>query len=237
MKLEKAKPRSLVEVVVDQLERAILDGEIRSGEKLPATQELQASLGVGRNTLREALSVLSQKGLVEIRQGAAGGIFVRRLGPDQLRESLALMMRQGKVPWRQLIEFRLDLDAIITRRAAMAATERDIADLQAIVARGRELLKAEPVDWRKLLDIDQRIHYALAGMSRNAIHEWVMQTVLDHMHSYFDVFVRRREEFARRSFDDMARVVEALAGGDVERTVALGQSHVLIGFDYFEEID
>ena len=55
------------ESVIQQVESAILQGRYAAGDRLPAERELQGLLDVSRNTLRESLRVLEQKGLVEIR--------------------------------------------------------------------------------------------------------------------------------------------------------------------------
>ena len=73
----KAKQSRIFQDVVDQIQGAILDGQIKPGDKLPAERELGEMLGTSRGTLREALRVLEQKGLIEIRLGVGGGAIVK----------------------------------------------------------------------------------------------------------------------------------------------------------------
>src|SRR5690606_4192493 len=67
-----------VEEVVERISRAILLGLVVDGEQLPTEVEFAHQLGVSPMTLREALAVLRQRGLVETRRGRDGGTFVRR---------------------------------------------------------------------------------------------------------------------------------------------------------------
>ena len=60
------RPRVHQTVVAD-LARRILSGEIPAGHVLPSMQELSAELGVSRSAMREAVKVLSAKGMVEVR--------------------------------------------------------------------------------------------------------------------------------------------------------------------------
>lgn len=66
-----------MEAVVQRLSDSIALGMLRDGEQLPAQQDLAAELGVSLVTLREALSQLQQRGLVETRRGHGGGSFVK----------------------------------------------------------------------------------------------------------------------------------------------------------------
>ena len=69
--------RPLSVQVRDRLEDAIRDGALRPGERLPGEHELAERLSVGRSTLREALRLLEQDGMVEVRHGK--GRFVSAL--------------------------------------------------------------------------------------------------------------------------------------------------------------
>jgi DNA-binding FadR family transcriptional regulator len=65
------------DAVVDRLSRAIDLGLIAHGEQLPSEADLAGQLGISTVTLREALAVLRQRGLVETRRGRGGGSFVK----------------------------------------------------------------------------------------------------------------------------------------------------------------
>jgi GntR family transcriptional regulator len=58
------------------LERLIVSRKLRAGDKLPSEVEIAAALGVSRMTLRQALSTVESKGLIERRRGRFGGSFV-----------------------------------------------------------------------------------------------------------------------------------------------------------------
>ena len=78
-----AKSHPLYQDTVEQIENAILKGSLKSGEKLPPERELRETMLISRTTLREALKVLKQKGLVEIKLGSKGGAYVKNPGIDQ----------------------------------------------------------------------------------------------------------------------------------------------------------
>ena len=64
----------MVQIVIDRISGAIIDGELRPGDKIPTEPELSAMFNVGRNTVREAIRILVAYGVLEIRR--AEGTFV-----------------------------------------------------------------------------------------------------------------------------------------------------------------
>ena len=101
-----ARQSRIFEDVIDQIQEAILTGELSVGDKLPAERNLKEMFRTSRGTLREALRVLEQKGLITIKTGTNGGAIVKCPTTDQITESLTLLLRYEKVSLRDLAEFR-----------------------------------------------------------------------------------------------------------------------------------
>ena len=62
-------PTDLHEQVAAEIRRAIADGEVKPGERLPPAMDLAAVAGVNRNTVLRALRVLRDEGLLDLRRG------------------------------------------------------------------------------------------------------------------------------------------------------------------------
>jgi DNA-binding FadR family transcriptional regulator len=160
-----------------KLEAAILEGRLNPGERLPSEREMQGQFGTGRGVVREAIQVLKQKGLLEVRKGAKGGAYVRRLDVANVSESLALFLKQHPVGKEQLIEFRESMDRTITLLAIARATPDEKAHLLEEALRFEGLLREPEPDLAATGEQDRRLNIMLARMARNSLFEWVMQAL------------------------------------------------------------
>jgi len=95
---QEAKQNRIFQDVIVQIQEAILQGKLKAGDKLPPERELKEMFKTSRGTLREALRVLEQKGLIRIKTGVNGGAIVKPLTTHQVSESLALLIRYQSEP-------------------------------------------------------------------------------------------------------------------------------------------
>ena len=74
------KSKLLAEQVEEQIYHFILDTPLSPGSKLPNEFELGEKFGVGRSTIRDAVKLLSSKGIVEVRRGSGTYVLTTALG-------------------------------------------------------------------------------------------------------------------------------------------------------------
>jgi DNA-binding FadR family transcriptional regulator len=151
------------EQVIEQIERLIVEHRLSENEALPSERELAAMLGVSRNILREGLSVLGQKGLVETLPGRR--TRVARPGFRELRSTVDLMVRVGDISLMELSEVRSILEPEIAARAAKRATAVQIEELEAITAT-LEALHDDPAGH---VAADRSFHRAIATIAGNSL--------------------------------------------------------------------
>ena len=70
------KTEKISDHIIGQIRDVILSGRLKPGDRLASEKELVAQFGVSKASVREALRALEAMGLVEIRKGVSGGIFV-----------------------------------------------------------------------------------------------------------------------------------------------------------------
>lgn len=161
--LTPVRKHGLVQEVVNKLEAVVRSGTFEVGTKLPPEPQLQAQLGVGRTTLREAVSVLAHAGMLEVRQG--DGTYVRAKTMSN-RELAHLLERAHAL---EVLAVRRALDIEIVRIAALARSERDVVELTEIVERMSGILQSPNRDPDAFADAGAELHLAVAASTHNEV--------------------------------------------------------------------
>jgi len=150
------------EGVVLRVSQAIKLGLLGDGEQLPPEAEFAAQLGVSAMTLREALAMLRQQGLVETRRGRTGGTFVRRLAetqPSLLRDRLLALTVE------ELRDLADEQGAVSGAAARLAATRAPTSSVRRLFTLANELSTATTAAARIRADSRFHIEVALAARS------------------------------------------------------------------------
>lgn len=150
------------EAVVRRLGSAIAMGIIADGEQLPAETQLAASLNVSTVTLREALSDLRARGLLETRRGRGGGSFVRASDDALTSLSQARLRELGSADLREFGDVRVAISGTAARLAAERATGPEIDRLRRSVARLNSA--SDPAEHRR---IEGRYYIDVAAVSQS----------------------------------------------------------------------
>jgi DNA-binding FadR family transcriptional regulator len=151
----------LVDQVIDQFKGEIASGAWTVGSKIPPEPVLSDSLGVGRNTIREAVKALHHAGLLECRQG--DGTYVR--ATSEMSGAVRRRLRSAKLI--EILELRRALEV---EAARLAATYRDNADIAAIEAdclRRDAAIAAADHDAFVKADLD--FHTAIVEATHNSV--------------------------------------------------------------------
>jgi len=223
---KKARQHRIFQDVVEQIQESILNGDLRAGEVLPPERELREQFQVSRGTLREALRVIEQKGLIEIKLGAAGGAIVRPMSSDQLSESLALLIRSQSVSLYHLAEFRQGMEGNVAALAAHRASESDVLDLKSLLRRAETILNRPNLDWQAFVRVDIQFHQAMARLSGNPVYIFVLQTIQNNIDPYYERFLPRQRETLLENYRDLEALVQAVESRQPEKARALAESHV-----------
>jgi GntR family transcriptional regulator, transcriptional repressor for pyruvate dehydrogenase complex len=175
---EPVATRRTFEEAVEQIAEKIKAGDLHGGDRLPSERDLAAQMRISRPTLREAIKTLSEAGVLEVRRGHAGGIFVRsELVPRELvrsRQEIRFSEVAGVLEARRLLEPR------VAQLAAVHATEEDFAAMATTIERQRELAASEDFLSHEdlFLQLDLKFHLAMARATRNSTIVGFMRQIL-----------------------------------------------------------
>src|SRR5580765_3211128 len=116
------RTRRTFEDVVGQIVELIQSGQIKEGDFLPGERTLAASMQVGRPTVRLAIELLSETGVVAVHPGRVGGIQVISMWvPDQLFQREHDAMHPAEI--FEALEARRTLEPRVAQLASLRATE------------------------------------------------------------------------------------------------------------------
>jgi len=222
----KMKPKKSYQHVVEQIQSAIFNGELVEGERLPSEMKLKELFDTSRGTVREALRVLEQKGLVRIRPGVKGGAHIEPANTQAIQEGMAVLIRHKKISLDHLAEFRELLEGQAAEQAAASALPGDIAQLHHILTRIRAHARTGPEDWDCFNELDALFHQTLARMGGNPLIQANLATIHENVHTYFRQFLPFSQALLETDIEDLAGILKAVENGRVKEAGELARNHV-----------
>ena len=221
MKEETTQQGKAYERVITYIKSEILKGNLKQGEKLPPERELAEKLGVGRNSVREALRTLSLMGFISSTQGA--GNFVSCDIEKNLAESTQMMMLLGATDYRQVSELRQGLESEAVRLAAQRITQAQLNELEDLVWKLRE-----ENDLARSTALDKRLHYLIGEAAGNPLIMVILRAMsetIDDFISHMREKMMEDEVYRKRLQDSHQGIVLALQDHNGAEAVRMMREH------------
>ncbi len=207
------------EEVTERIKRAILLGEFKAGDKLPAERDLAKQFQVSRVAIREALRKLEHSGFIVTRQGATGGTYVTDLTFEYLANAFLDLFLSDKIGIPELYQVRLFLEPEIARLAALAITP-------GYAQRLKEALQDEELPAKNLwedIELTTAVHYVLAEMCGNRFFEAILRSSMRLTHRVIEVV--NPEPYTLHPRGIHRPIVEAVLSGDAEAASSAMKKH------------
>src|ERR1700761_139797 len=169
--------KSLAEEVAARLQEQISLGHYRVNDKLPIEPELMKLFGVGRSSIREAIKLLTNSGLLRVQQGV--GTFVEQVTAG--KEPIDQRLKRADI--QQLDEVRQLLEMKIAEKAAINRTEKNIEAIGAHLL-SRKLAATQGLI-EECIEADIQFHVAIAEASKNEILADLYRTTSVHLKNWF----------------------------------------------------
>ncbi len=222
---------SMVQRVINRLTDAMINRQLRPGDKLPTELELASSFGVGRNTVREAIKILTSFGVLEIRRPE--GTFVAEGFSDKMIDPLLygiILDQTDSID--ALKELREGIDLGILRLAVEKAEDADIEEL----SRCLDALKAElkAGDPERIFQADDDFHTAIARAAHNTLYSRIGDLVRKLTSEMRMRTIRNMKNMGK--LDEMEHAHEVLFQAVRERRDASERADMLVD-GYFYQYD
>jgi GntR family transcriptional repressor for pyruvate dehydrogenase complex len=207
----RVKQGRIYEAVVDQLQNLIVSEKLQPGDKLLPERELAQRFGVSRTAVRDAIRVLSERGLVDVRPGA--GTFVVREISDTVVESMGLLFQIEKSSHEALHEVREILEVEMAGIAAERATESDME----MIEKAFEEMQSNVNDPARFIEADLAFHLAIAEATHNKMFLILLNPIIDLLQNSRRMIVAvpegpaRAMECHRQVLDGIRRKAKAKA--------------------------
>lgn len=212
----------LSEEVVNYLMEQILTGRLQPGDRLPSERNLADSLGVSRTVVREAIKVLSEKGLLAVRVGK--GAYVTSPSSRSITESIKLIFHLERGTVENVIEIRKFLEIPLAGIAAQRATPQNLAEMHNLMSRMAELIGDESA-YIHYIQIDLEFHLAIARATQNPLFILLIKPVIDLMQKTRLIITRAPNSYERSHFHHNA-IYTAIASGDEVAARAAMAAHL-----------
>ena len=227
------RPAKIGDAIADHLEKLILEGVLRPGEKLAAERELADKLDVSRPSLREALDKLQSKGLIETTK--SGSVVAQFLAP--LTRPLAQLFADKPRITADYFEYRRIIEG---QAAALAATRATDVDRAAIEECCKRMKSAnEKGDPSEEASADADLHQVIYKSAHNVVLMHVMRVFSELLRN--DILYNRNQLYQRFGVRDQLlkqhlAIAEAVLKSDPKLAEKTASEHINFTFQTIEDI-
>jgi GntR family transcriptional regulator, transcriptional repressor for pyruvate dehydrogenase complex len=216
------KTRRLSDEIVRQIKEAMFTGKLQAGDKLPTERELAERFETSRASVREALRTLEPEGLIRIKKGVVGGIFIADVDHRPAAKSFQTFLQLRKVSIQQIAEVRLMFEPQVARLAAERGTPDDLRQLEEEI----DKMSAAVKDKELPRFYDLKFHLLIARAARNPILEVLAESMLGVASKTISELHPSRDTL-RHVLSRHRKVFDAVQRRDSDAAFEAMQEHIL----------
>ncbi|MFJ5985062.1 FadR/GntR family transcriptional regulator [Lentzea sp. NPDC092896] len=215
---------SVPDRIAAELEKEILEQRLDSGARYALRTELIERYGVSANAMNEALRILRERGVVVVKPGVQGGVFIAQPPPQVRLGVIDLWFRGLLVDAVDLFEARSLLEDGFAEVAAERATPEDARDLGWAL----EELRDRRDDPRLYLEANMRLHAVIARAARVPVLAAMYESIVTLLRGALvraEFAVADPSEALDHNIEVHARLIKAITSGDRELLAAAITDH------------
>ena len=216
--IEPIEGETVVQQITKQMINAIQRGNFKVGERLPSEFELMKEFCVSRNSLREAIKIMTAMGILEIRRG--DGTYICSQAKPTMFDSVIYSLLLESSTNQEIVELRQLMDEIVLKLGIEKCDDHDIETLQDYILKMRESFSRGDYSTAARLDYD--FHIYLVECSKNPFLIRIVKGVYMLFERSIEENIRTEELFANAD-EHHQDIVDCLKSRDplkIESTVA-----------------
>jgi GntR family transcriptional regulator, transcriptional repressor for pyruvate dehydrogenase complex len=216
--VEPVRTSRTFEAAIENLLEGIERARLHLDDRLPTEEQLAGQLGISKPTLRQALRVLERSGLLRVRAGKGGGIFIASevVPVDAITHNAAVEAEDAV----DVLRGRRVLEGAVTVMAAHAATEEDYAGIE----RTNELLRRNIGDRPRVMGANAMFHRAVIRACHSKSMQSAMRNLEGELAAIRDTYQGGREN-DEETLEIHERQVEAMRRRDMKALAAILDEH------------
>lgn len=222
MGLLSSKKKKLADIVIDEIKRMIVEGELKEGDKLPNQNVFSEHLGVSRPSLREALHTLTIMGVIEQRPGA--GTILKSDKMELWDQPPAPPLLSDSKATLELIEARKELETLLIRFTAERITDDEIKELEEIMRSMNKAVEDENI--KEYIKQDVKFHFLLANASQNRYMIHMFVTIRKLMAEFMEETFSVLPKLSIDSYDAHQLILEAVKERDGKLAMKKVSAHI-----------
>lgn len=219
---EPIKTQRISDEIFRQIREAVIGGNFQAGERLPHERALAEQFATSRTSVREALRGLEQEGVIYIKKGVHGGIFVADVDHRLVSRSFQTLLQLRKITINHIAEARLVFEPAAARLAAQRAKPEDFREMEEVIEKMTLIVEAGKTP----SSYDLIFHKLVARAAGNPILEMladsmlgVASQVITELHPTIDVL--------RHVLKCHKDVFEAIRARDEDLAFSVMKEHII----------
>jgi len=219
---EPVKNQRISDEILHQIRDAVLGGKFQVGDRLPNERMLAEQFAASRTSVREALRGLEQAGVIYIKKGVNGGVFVADADHRMVSRPFQTLLQLRKVTMDNIVEARLIFEPEAARLAAQRANPEDLEEMKQVIEQMSAAVQAGELPG----SFDLKFHKLIARAARNPILEMLSESMLEvasqvitELHPSIDVL--------KHVVDRHREVYEAVRKRDGDLAYSVMSKHII----------
>ncbi len=172
---EPVKNQRVSDEILHQIRDAVLSGKFQVGDRLPNERALAVQFAASRTSVREALRGLEQAGVIFIKKGINGGVFIANPDHQMVSRPFQTLLQLRKVTMDNIVEARLIFEPEAARLAALRAQPEDLEEMKDVIEKMSDAVEKGELPG----SFDLKFHKLIARAARNPILEMLSESMLE----------------------------------------------------------
>ena len=195
----------------------IKDGKLVVGSKIPSERDIAEIIGIGRSSIREAISILRGMGLIESRHGS--GNYIAKDCNKAIKQMIEVMLALGSITYKDVLEFRRVISQAVCKVLLVENNidEETISDI---------LDKMHNADTKELATLDYLFHIKLINATKNSLFITIMEAIAGVYLSTIVMINQKMNDDDRKEFIEIhSKIYESIINKDEEKCMYYLKQH------------